>query len=140
MPKINAVTGLNLLAAFFGFTLRAAGFFLGLVRFANNVGSPKNNLPAEAFLTRLALTLAFFTRDFFKAGLAGFLAAGFATSLLFLDNLAVGYRRSATKRPRFLPEPLIMSPYPVPACFSQSTTPVAECRGGVLNRIRCVAA
>ncbi len=115
------MTGLNLLADFFGFVLRAAGraagFFLGLVRFANNVGNPKNDPPDEAFLTRGDLTLAFFTRVFLTTGLADFLAAGFATSLLFLDNLAVGYRLSATKRPRFLPEPLIMSPYLVLACF-----------------------
>jgi hypothetical protein len=117
MPRKNAVTGLNLLATFFGFALRAAGFFLGLLRFANNVGNLKSDLPVEAFLTRGVLTLAFFTRVFFTTGLAGFLATGFATSFLFLDNLAVGYRLSATKRPRFLPEPLIMSPYLVLACF-----------------------
>lgn len=114
-PKIDHCLRLVLARGFFGGDFlvaafdRSAGLVAGLVAgFAafflaegfRNAGNRKNGFLAAAL--DFAALVCFLT--------VGFLAAGLATSFLFLGNFAAEYRRSATKRPRLLPVPLIRHP------------------------------
>ena len=70
-----------------------------------------------------------FTPAFFLRGFTAFFWAVCLTVFLFFDNFTAEYRRSATKRPLFLPELLISHPIWCLPVFGQLTGFTPECRG-----------
>lgn len=89
--------------------LRAADFLADfLMGFLAGLDFRENSPERDGKRNHDLRAVDFFARGFAAVLTTGFLAAGFATLRLFFGNFAAEYRRSATKRLRFLPVPLII--------------------------------
>ena len=116
--------GLNLRLDLATFGFFATGFRFAAVFFL-----------AKGFFSFGKLKTGRLAATFFRRGFAGFFTAVRLTVFLFFGIFTAEYRRSATKRPRLLPELLMSHPIWCLPVFLQPTGFAQKCRGVIAEKV-----